>query len=108
MAAVRPNVECQPRNYLEEKEIKQLERVVTSFFDYIEGIVERRTTFTMEEFAKSVNKFLAFQEYKILEGKGEISKKQADEKVSREYDAFNKTQKIESDFDRFTKELRDK
>ena len=56
------------KNYLPEKSIKQLERGVTGFFDYIENIIERRNTFTMEEFSASVNKFLEFNEYKVLEG----------------------------------------
>jgi len=90
------------KNYLQENEIKQLERTVASFFDYIEGIVERRTSFTMESFAESVNKFLAFNEYKILEDYGKISRKQAEKKAFFEYEQFNKTQKIESDFDKQT------
>lgn len=69
------------KNYLEEKEIKQLERTVTSYFDYIEGLIERENTFTMEQLAESVNKFLNFNDYKILEGKGKISKIQADKKA---------------------------
>tara|TARA_Y100000780_G_scaffold214639_1_gene216491 strand:- start:11 stop:889 length:879 start_codon:yes stop_codon:yes gene_type:complete len=48
------------KNYLSENEIKQLERAVSAFFDYIEGIIERRNTFTMERFAESVDKFLTF------------------------------------------------
>ncbi len=91
------------KNYLQEDEIKKLERAVSSFFDYIEGIVERRTSFTMERFAESVNKFLEFNEYKILEGYGKISRKQAEQKALSEYEKFNKTQKIESDFDKKTK-----
>lgn len=90
------------KNYLIEKEIKQLERTVTSFFDYIEGIIERRTHFTMESFADSVNKFLEFNEYKVLEGHGQISRKQAEQKAFTEYDKFNKTQRIDSDFDKET------
>ncbi len=91
------------KNYLQEDEIKKLERAVSSFFDYIEGIVERRTSFTMDGFAESVNKFLEFNEYKILEGYGKISRKQAEQKALSEYEKFNKTQKIESDFDKKTK-----
>lgn len=94
------------KNYLEEKEIKQLERTVTSYFDYIEGLIERENTFTMEQLAESVNKFLNFNDYKILEGKGKISKIQADKKAIQEYDVFNKTQKIISDFDREIKKLK--
>ncbi len=88
------------KNYLKEDEIKQLERTVTGFFDYIEGLIERSNTFTMEEFAGSVDKFLTFNEYKILDGKGHISKAGADAKAISEYKEFNKHQKIESDFDR--------
>ena len=87
------------KNYLNEKEIRQLERAVTGYFDYIEDLIERENTFTMEEFAKSINEFLAFRKYKILEGKGSVSKKVADQKARVEYDAFNKTQRINSDFD---------
>ncbi|WP_428230674.1 virulence RhuM family protein [Flavobacterium sp.] len=93
------------KNYLEEKEITQLERTVTGYFDYIEGLIERENTFTMEQLATSVNKFLSFNEYKILEGKGKISKIQADKKAIKEYDEFNKTQKIISDFDKEIKQI---
>ena len=93
------------KNYLVEKEIKQLERTVTSYFDYIEGLIERENTFTMEQLAESVNKFLNFNDFKILEGKGKISKLQADKKAIQEYEIFNKTQKIISDFDKEIKKL---
>lgn len=96
------------KNYLAEKEIKQLERTITSYFDYIEGLIERENTFTMEGLAESVNKFLAFNEYKVLEGLGKKSKKQAEKKAFSEYDKFNKTQKIESDFDKMIKGLKKK
>lgn len=93
------------KNYLTEKQIQQLERAVTGYFDYIEDLIERENTFTMEEFAQSVNEFLAFRKYDILKGKGKISKKQADHKAKNEYDEFNKTQEINSDFDREIKQL---
>jgi len=93
------------KNYLQEKEISQLERTVTGYFDYIEGLIERENTFTMEQLADSVNKFLTFNEYKILQGKGRISKLQADKKAVKEYDEFNKTQKIISDFDKEVKKI---
>ena len=88
------------KNYLQEKEIRQLERTVTAYFDYIEGLVERRNTFTMRGLADSIDRFLSFNEYEILEGKGSISKKQADSKAIQEYEKFNRTQKIISDFDK--------
>ncbi|MFC2400947.1 MAG: virulence RhuM family protein [Streptococcus sobrinus] len=93
------------KNYLQETEIRQLERTVTSYFDYIEGLVERQNTFTMQSLAESIDRFLSFNEYDILEGKGSISKKQADEKASQEYEKFNRTQKIVSDFDKQIKKL---
>jgi hypothetical protein len=96
------------KNYLSEQEIKSLERTIGGFFDYIERIIETRNTFTMEQFALSVNKFLEFNEYKVLEGKGSISAKQAEVKALLEYDKFNKTQKIESDFDKAVKALQKK
>lgn len=88
------------KNYLTEKEIRKLERAVSGFFDYVEDLIEDKNTFTMEEFANSVNEFLAFRKYKILVDKGRISKKSADEKAKLEYDEFNKFQKIISDFDK--------
>ena len=96
------------KNYLEEKQIRQLERAVTGYFDYIEDLVERENTFTMEEFAASVNEFLAFRKYDILRDKGKISRKMAKEKATAEYVEFNKTQKITSDFDKEIKKLLEK
>lgn len=93
------------KNYLNEKQIRQLERTVSGYFDYIEDLIERENTFTMAEFATSINEFLAFRKYDVLEGKGKISKKDADKKAAAEYDKFNKTQKITSDFDREVKRL---
>ncbi len=96
------------KNYLREDDIKKLERAVGAFFDYIERIIENRNTFTMEQFAGSVNKFLDFNEYKVLDGKGQISAKLVEQKALQEYDKFNKTQKIESDFDKMVKALKEK
>src|SRR5574344_907571 len=88
------------KNYLPEKEIHQLERAVTSYFDYIEIQIERQNAFTMEQFAASVDKFLTFNDYRILPDKGRISASQAKVKAESEYDIFNKTQRIDSDFDK--------
>lgn len=93
------------KNYLSESEIKSLERTVSAFFDYIEGVIERRNTFNMESFAESVNKFLAFNEYEILEGFGKVRSQDAKKKAHAEYEEYNKQQKIESDFDREVKKL---
>ena len=88
------------KNYLQEKEIRQLERAVTGFFDYIEDLIERENTFNMAQFSASVNEFLTFRRYQILPDKGKISAAQAKKKAEEEYDVFNKTQRIDSDFDK--------
>uniref|UniRef100_A0A2A4YZ73 DNA-binding protein n=1 Tax=OCS116 cluster bacterium TaxID=2030921 RepID=A0A2A4YZ73_9PROT len=92
------------KNYLEEKEIKKLERTIVAFFDYIENIIENRISMAMEDMAESVDKYLNFNEYKILEGKGKMSKDQAVKKAKKEYKEFNKNQTIESDFDKQIKQ----
>ena len=94
------------KNYLPEKDIRRLERAVTGYFDYIEDLVENENTFTMQQFAQSVNEFLNFRKFKILTDKGKVSKAQAEQKASEEYDEFNKTQKIISDFDKEIKRLK--
>ena len=96
------------KNYLQEKEIRQLERAVTGFFDYIEDLIERENTFNMSQFSASVNEFLTFRKYQILPDKGKISAAQAKKKAEEEYDIFNKTQRIDSDFDKKVRGLLDK
>ena len=93
------------KNYLQEKEIRQLERAVTGFFDYIEDLIERENTFNMSQFSASVNEFLAFRRYQILPDKGSISSASAKEKAETEYDIFNRTQRIDSDFDKEVREM---
>ena len=88
------------KNYLQENEIRRLERAVTGYFDYIEDLIERDNTFNMEQFAASVNEFLTFRKYQILPDKGRVSASQAKAKAESEYDIFNKTQRIDSDFDK--------
>lgn len=72
------------KNYLSEREIRQLERAVTGFFDYIEDLIERENTFNMSQFSESVNKFLTFRNYKILPDKGRISAATAKAKAEQE------------------------
>ena len=96
------------KNYLSEQDIRRLERAVSGFFDYIEDLVENENSFTMEQFAASVNEFLAFRRYQILQGKGTVSAAQAKEKAHAEYDIFNRTQRIVSDFDKTVKGLTDR
>ena len=95
------------KNYLQEKEIRQLERAVTGYFDYIEDLIERENAFTMEQFTASVNEFLTFRRYALLPDKGQISREDADRKAEEEYRLFNPTQKIDSDFDKHIRGLFD-
>lgn len=94
------------KNYLSEEEIRRLERVVTGYFDYIEDLIERENVFTMKEFSESVNAFLEFRKYDILKDNGRVSHKQAIEKAFQEYEEFNRTQIIHSDFDRLVDKTR--
>lgn len=96
------------KNYLQEKEIRRLERAVTGFFDYIEDLIERENTFNMAQFSESVNEFLTFRKYQILPDKGKVSAAQAKAKAETEYDIFNKTQRIDSDFDKEVRGMLDK
>lgn len=95
------------KNYLPEKEIRQLERAVTGYFDYIEDLIERENAFSMEQFAASVNEFLTFRRYALLPDKGTISREDADRKAEEEYRLFNPTQRIDSDFDKHIRGLFD-
>lgn len=94
------------KNYLSEKQIRQLERAVSSYFDYIEDLIEREIAFNMEQFAASVNEFLEFRRYDILDGNGKVGRDQADEKAFGEYEIFNRTQKIDSDFDKVIRKIK--
>ena len=94
------------KNYLDEKQIRRLERTVTGYFDYVEDLIERENIFTMEDFSASINEFLSFRRYQILQDKGNVSKQIAAAKAESEYDEYNKTQKITSDFDRVVQKLK--
>jgi len=96
------------KNYLSEQKIRQLERAVTGFFDYVEDLIERGNAFNMDQFSHSVNEFLEFRKYQILPDKGKISAADAKAKAENEYDIFNKTQKIDSDFDKQIRGMIDK
>lgn len=94
------------KNYLDEREIRRLERSVSGFFDYVEDLIEDETLLGMGDFAASIDKFLKFRRYKVLSGKGKVSKIAAERKAHLEYDAYNKTQKINSDFEKKIAELK--
>ncbi len=90
------------KNYLDELDIKKLERLVTGFFDYLERLIENETLLKMEDLAKSVGEFLAFNKYEILDGSGRISHARAEKRAHAEYERFKLIQDrtLESDFDR--------
>lgn len=94
------------KNYLSEKEIRRLERLVTGYFDYVEDLIEDEVLLSMEDFASSINEFLNFRRYKVLLDKGHISSQVAKTKAINEYSIFNKKQIINSDFDSFVKKSR--
>lgn len=96
------------KNYLDEKQIRRLERAVSGFFDYVEDLIENERAFTMQQFAEAINAFLEFRQYKILQGKGSVSRVDAERKAAEEYDIYNRTQKITSDFDKEVKKLLNK
>ena len=88
------------KNYLPEVEIRRLERAVSGYFDYIEDLIERENTFSMAQFAASVNEFLTFRRYSLLPDKGRVTREEADRKAEQEYNLFNPSQQIDSDFDK--------
>lgn len=104
---LKPDVSI-AKNYLQPEQIRRLERAVTGFFDYVEDLIERENTFTMDQFSACVNKFLEFRNYRILPDKGKVSAAEAKAKAEQEYDIFNKTQKIDSDFDKEIRKLKGK
>ena len=93
------------KNYLQEKEIRQLERTVAGYFNYVEDLIERENTFNMEQFAASVNEFLTFRRYQTLPDNGKISAAQAKKKAEDEYALFDPTQQIDSDFDKEVRKM---
>lgn len=96
------------KNYLNEKELKALERAVNNYFDYIENQIERKKTFDMLGLKQSVERYLEFNEYPVLKDNGKVSKKDAENKAHDEYKIFNKTQPIGNDFKKFLKDLNKK
>lgn len=96
------------KNYLNEKEIRSLERSISGYFDYLERQIEQGKTQTMQDLADSIDRFLAFQDYELLEGQGQITSQTAKDKAKSEYAIFNKTQKINSDFEKLLEDLSSK
>jgi len=95
------------KNYLEENELRELNRIVTMYLDYAELQAERRQAMTMADWKQRLDAFLEFNEYEILNDSGKVSAKVAKELAESEYEKFRVIQdrQFESDFDREVKKL---
>lgn len=89
------------KNYLSESELKNLNNVVNIFLDIAEDNAERNIPMYMKDWKKEVDTVLSMRHYVVLEGKGKISKKEADEKAEKEYEKYKVIQdkQFVSDFD---------
>ena len=98
------------KNYLIEKEIKELERVVTMYLDYAENQAARQIPMKMSEWIQKLDAFLQFNEYQILMDAGKIKHEVAKQLAEKEYEKFRITQdkNFESDFEKETKKISDK
>lgn len=89
------------KNYLQQNEIKELDRLVSMFLDYAENQAQRRRQLSMSDWKEKVDGFLNFNDYEILKGKGAISRKQANEIAKKRYlefdEARNKQEALEAD-----------
>ncbi len=96
------------KNYLNEKEIKALERVVTMFLDYAENQAARQIPMKMKDWVEKLDAFLKFNEYDILQNAGKVSHEVAKALAEEEYSKFRVIQdrSYESDFERATKKLK--
>ena len=92
------------KNYLNEKELSRLNRLVTMFIDYAELMAEDEQLMSMQDWLNETDRFLANNRRKVLDGKGHISREAAAKKVGAIYDEFRKKQDAEyiSEFDRQT------
>ena len=81
------------KNYLQQNEIKELDRLVSMFLDYAENQAQRRRQLSMSDWKEKVDGFLNFNDYKILKGKGAISRKQANEIAKKRYLEFDEARK---------------
>lgn len=90
------------KNYLKEKELGQLQRIVSMFLDYAENLVSREILLTMKEWTQTLDDFLNFNKYESLDNAGKIKKSFADNVAKKEYQVFRVKQDEEyvSDFDK--------
>lgn len=91
------------KNYLQEKEIRQLERLVSSYLDYAEIQAERNIPMTMQDWSDKLNNFLTFMDYEVLQDAGKVSAEIAKLHAETEFEKYRIIQDklYVSDFDRF-------
>ena len=101
---LKPDVSV-AKNYLTEKELRLLDRVVTMYLDYAESQAERRIPMTMDDWAKKLNAFLQFNERDIHDNPGKVSQVVAKAFAESEFEKYRIMQDrlFESDFDRHIK-----
>ena len=90
------------KNYLNEKELARLNRLVVMFIDYAELMAEDEILMSMQDWVNQTNQFLVNNRRKVLSGKGRISHEMALKKAEKEYEVFRVKQDLEyiSEFDR--------
>lgn len=95
------------KNYLNERHIKELERIVSAYLDLAENRAQRKILMKMKDWSGFLNRFLELSDYPILENKGKVSQLRAELKAVKEYKKFRVFQdrKFESDFDKMTRKL---
>lgn len=98
------------KNYLQEKEIKELERIVTMYLDFAELQAERQIPMKMADWVTRLDAFLQFNEYNILKDAGKVSHDVAMKLAEKEYSKFRVIQdrNFESDFDKEVKKITNK
>lgn len=96
------------KNYLSEDEIRSLNRLVSQYLDFAEGLAERRKVMTMAEWAAKLDDFLRFNEYDVLANAGRISADSAKKKAEAEYEKFRVVQDLtfKSDFDKMVIDIK--
>ena len=95
------------KNYLEEKELKTLNRIVTMYLDYAEHQAERQIPMTMNDWSKKLNTFLEFNEHDILQNAGKVTAQIAKEFAINEFEKYKMIQNksYQSDFDRLLNKI---
>jgi len=87
------------KNYLDEDEIAELNRIVAMFLDFAEDQARRRKQIFMQQWRQRLDEFLAFNERNVLPGAGSVSREDADRRAHAEYEAFHERRLAQADVD---------